>query len=61
MPPLPLIGSLAWNDMPHAPTGVLYVPRPSRDEVYVAVEDRLTSNLAAVHPNIEPSDCRVAF
>ena len=41
------------NDMPDTTTRVLNVTLAPRDQVYMAVKDCLTSNLAAVHADVK--------
>lgn len=42
--------------MAYTPSGILYVALTAGDEVDVAVEDRLSRSIAAVHTNVEPFD-----
>ena len=44
---------LSRDQASHAASRVLYVPPTAGDEVDVSMRDRLTSNLAAVHSNVE--------
>jgi len=42
--------------VPNAPSRVLNIPGPPRNQVYVAMEDRLTGRFASVDADVETRD-----
>src|ERR1700739_1630278 len=51
---------LAGDYRAHAAAGISDIPRPARDQMHVAVKDRLTGNRADIDADVETADRRVA-
>jgi hypothetical protein len=53
------VGAFGRNDVPDAAPRILHVALPARNQVHVAVEDRLTAHKTVVDPDIPAFDRRV--
>ena len=51
----------AGNYTPYAASWVRYVALPPRDQMHMGMIDCLTSDLSAIHADIEASYCSISF